>query len=210
MLPTASSSRSKQPSSSSSSSAAAADFPTKPFTRLRSSLEQSIRTATRSKKQAPPVDDFATITPKTSKGKEREDPQKDKEKHGMLRRLESKVNFRRGGRESVTPAPSPIPPAADETTHKVRLAGFASFVTPSLRQGSMSSPALHLSSQALPSPKVPACNPRLIVIDQSYPRFPVATSSRPDTKIEQQSSVANFTTSSHPMVAPYPSPRNRY
>ncbi|KAK0488943.1 STE/STE11/cdc15 protein kinase [Armillaria novae-zelandiae] len=153
MLPTASSSRSKQPSSSSSSSAAAADFPTKPLNRLRSSLEQSIRTATRSKKQAPPVDDFATITHKTSKGKEREALQKDKEKHGMLRRLESKVNFRRGGRESVTPAPSPIPPAADETTHKVRLAGFASFVTPSLRQGSMSSPALPLSSQALPSPK---------------------------------------------------------
>ncbi|KAK0467032.1 STE/STE11/cdc15 protein kinase [Desarmillaria tabescens] len=118
MPPTASSSRSKQPSSSSSSSAAAANSSTKPFTRLRSSLEQSIRTATRSKKQAPPIDDFATITPKTSKGKEREDPQKDKERHGVLRKLESKVNFRRGGRESVTPASSPIPPAADESTDK--------------------------------------------------------------------------------------------
>ncbi|KAL0953774.1 hypothetical protein HGRIS_004958 [Hohenbuehelia grisea] len=145
------------------------------FGRLRTSIGQSFRTATRSRKHAaqPSTDDFATITPKTSKGKEKakdaptpEDGHKERPK--MLRRLESKVTFRRGGRESITPAQSPIPPSpvppdpsptksrrvgGNDVEEKVRMAGFTSFVTPSLRQASMSSPALHLSSQALPSPR---------------------------------------------------------
>ncbi|GLB41928.1 putative STE STE11 cdc15 protein kinase [Lyophyllum shimeji] len=128
------------------------------FGRIRSSLEQSLRTATRSKKvAAPPVDDFATITARNSKGKEKEKPvadeppRKEKERSGMLRRLESKVTFRRADRE--TPSPLPPAPVEKDPVEKVRAAGFTSFVTPSMRQGSMSSPSLHLSSQALPSPK---------------------------------------------------------
>ncbi|KAF9047084.1 hypothetical protein BDZ89DRAFT_1127142 [Hymenopellis radicata] len=76
----------KQPSSSIQAAAESS----KPFNRIRSSLEQSLRTATRSKKQAPlPVDEFATITQNSTKGKERasEDAHKDKERtSGMLRK----------------------------------------------------------------------------------------------------------------------------
>ncbi|KAJ4469522.1 STE/STE11/cdc15 protein kinase [Lentinula aciculospora] len=147
--PAASSSRSKQPTPSSYSPTQESTI--KPFNRIRSSLEQSLRTATRSKKApAPPVDEFATVSAK-SKGKEKE-KQKEKvteEKQGMLRRLESKVNFRR-----VTPSPQPpvtVSPSPKED--KVRSAGSTSYTTPSLRMASVSSPALHLSSQALPSPK---------------------------------------------------------
>ncbi|KAF5383862.1 hypothetical protein D9615_003632 [Tricholomella constricta] len=158
--PHPSSSRSQQPSElsdvSTSTSTRASQPSTRAFGRIRSSLEQSIRTATRSKKApAPPADEFATITPRTNKGKEKEaagePPRKEKERSGMLRRLESKVTFRRAGRD--TPSPSPPMPVEKDPVEKVRAAGFTSFVTPSMRQGSMSSPSLHLSSQALPSPK---------------------------------------------------------
>ncbi|GAW00435.1 cell division control protein [Lentinula edodes] len=98
--PAASSSRSKQPTPSSHSPT---QEPTiKPFNRIRSSLEQSLRTATRSKKApAPAADEFATVSAK-SKGKEKEKHKVPEEKQGMLRRLESRVNFRR-----VTPSPQP-------------------------------------------------------------------------------------------------------
>lgn len=114
--------------------------PSRSFHKFRSSLEQSLRTATRSKKlPAPPVDEFANRTDKTKKGKEKEtqaldDSQKDRMK--MFR----KVTFRKGDRDS---------PVHDESS---RVAGHTSFITPSMRLASMSSPALHLSSQALPSP----------------------------------------------------------
>ncbi|KAF8966313.1 hypothetical protein BDZ97DRAFT_703186 [Flammula alnicola] len=164
----------------------------KAFQRLRSSLGQSLRTATRSKKSlpsAPSVDDFATFKV-TSKGKQKEkvtteDPpplngkgkEKEKEKINMLRR----VTFRR--------TPSPVLPTApasssskDARTHSKtssspqnpppngRLAGFTSFITPSMRQGSMSSPALHLSSQPIPSPR-------------SRPSIPAVSSSTADALV---------------------------
>ncbi|KAJ6610201.1 hypothetical protein B0H10DRAFT_2225214 [Mycena sp. CBHHK59/15] len=131
----------------------------KTFHRIKSSLEQSLRTATRSKKTAQPVvDDFAIIS--TGKGKERagaDDVAKEKDKTKTL------WNFRRGGRQSVTPSPSPVPPspAPDHST---------SYLTPTLRQGSMSSPALHLYSQALPSPK-------------SQPAIPASSSSTIDALV---------------------------
>ncbi|KAJ7281494.1 Pkinase-domain-containing protein [Mycena rebaudengoi] len=148
--PGASSSRlpSQQPSATLSVSTApgAPEPAPKTFHRIRSSLEQSLRTATRSKKTAQPVvGDFLTISTGVAtavgKGKERAGAAEDtKEKD------KSRWGFRRGGRQSVTPSPSPMPPSpADERT--------ARFVAPTLRQGSMSSPALHLYSQALPSPK---------------------------------------------------------
>ncbi|KAF9563140.1 hypothetical protein CPC08DRAFT_761081 [Agrocybe pediades] len=142
------------PSSSSSSAAAARSAqPTpdpvqetttnsKAFQRLKSSLEQSIRTATRSRKtaQSPTPDEFATLNASKGKGKEKEkqkederEKDKDKEKMNMLRR----VTFRK-----------PAAPKEEE-----RIAGKTSYLTPSLRLASMSSPALHLSSQPFPSPK---------------------------------------------------------
>ncbi|KAF4593894.1 hypothetical protein EYR40_008689 [Pleurotus pulmonarius] len=173
LQPQASSSRSPQPPVT-SSTPSTSDTSSKPFQRIRSSLEHSLRTATRSKKSSstlPPTDDFATLTPKTSKGKEKEtvddSTTKGKDKSRVLRRLESKVTFRRHGRDSPS-SPSPVPPSpapapfaakvkrggkeAEHDEDLVRMAGFTSFMTPSLRQASMSSPALHLSSQALPSP----------------------------------------------------------
>ncbi|KAJ7224296.1 STE/STE11/cdc15 protein kinase [Mycena pura] len=136
----------------------------KTLARIRSSLEQSLRTATRSKKTAQPVvDDYLAVS--TSKGKERvgsDAVTKDKEKTKVL------WNFRRGGRQSVTPSPSPVPPVlvTDDPSDEQ----FAGFVTPSLRQGSMSSPALHLYSQALPSPR-------------SQPAIPASSSSTSDVLV---------------------------
>jgi hypothetical protein len=118
----------------------------KTFHVIRSSLEQSLRTVTHSKKIAQPVvSDSVTITTGASKEKERaeNDEVKDKEKSSAL------WNFRRG-RQSVTPFPSPVPPNPAPELHAAQLSGY---LTPTLRQGSMSSPALHLYSQALPSPK---------------------------------------------------------
>ncbi|KAJ7066618.1 Pkinase-domain-containing protein [Mycena amicta] len=133
----------------------------KTFHRIRSSLEQSLRTATRSKKTSQPVvGDYLTISTAVNKGKERaEDVTKDKGKPSK-----ALWGFRRSGRNSVTPSPSPVPPLddLDET--------FTAFVPPSLRQGSMSSPALHLYSQALPSPK-------------SQPAIPASSSSTSDALV---------------------------
>ncbi|KAJ7612495.1 Pkinase-domain-containing protein [Mycena polygramma] len=131
------------------STAAGAPAPApKTFHRLRSSLEQSLRTATRSKKTAQPVvSDYLTVS---GKGKERagnEDVTKEKDK---AKASTSMWNFRRSGRQSVTPSHSPIPPSPvpDQSDAK-----YNAYLAPTLRQGSMSSPALHLYSQALPSPK---------------------------------------------------------
>ena len=131
----------------------------KPFQRFRSSLEQTLRTATRSRKATPP-DDITTASTSCSNGKDKaqgEDVSRDKGKSRMLQRLPSKVPFRRGARETVTPSPIPLSGSVlqenEDRRGEVRVAGFTSFQTPSLRQASISSPVLHLSSQAMPSPK---------------------------------------------------------
>lgn len=160
------------------------------FKRFRSSLEQSLKTATRSRaKVPPPINDFVTITAK-GKGKEEapEDQavavkgqEKEKNKFSMLQRLESKVGLRRTTRESTVAPTIPLDPnhinattnATGAGAHgnnpdvvtKSRQAGFTSFATPSLRQASMSSPALHLLSQEMSSPSLqfaamkPSTNP---------------------------------------------------
>ncbi|CAL1715053.1 unnamed protein product [Somion occarium] len=157
-----------QPSSSQLSTPAPPETQPKTFKRFRTSLQQSIRTATKSK--AANADGSAeehgvVINGGQGKGKERasEDQILTKEKSKSSKML-SKVSFRRtAGRESVSPSPVPPPPLTveddrtrkverDRDKQKVRQAGFTSFETPSLRQASMSSPALHLSSQAFPSP----------------------------------------------------------
>ncbi|TCD71833.1 hypothetical protein EIP91_003176 [Steccherinum ochraceum] len=136
----------------------------KTFKRLRTSLEQSLRTATKSRLKAQAgraVDEDGVINVTQGKGKEKATSEeqavpKDKPKSSML----SKVSFRlAGGRDSASPVP-PVPAGRKEATNlerdrdkdKVREAGFTSFLTPSLRQASMSSPTLHLPSQGYPSP----------------------------------------------------------
>ncbi|KAI0629135.1 hypothetical protein C8Q77DRAFT_1161317 [Trametes polyzona] len=143
----------------------------KTFSRLRSSLEHSLRTATKSKAKMPAtVDESGVLSHGAGKGKGRaseDDGPKEKEK--ARSRMLSKVSFRRPGRDVRSPSPSTVPavpPLASEERQggrgerdrdkgkdkdKVRVAGHTSFLTPSLRQASMSSPTLHLSAQPIPS-----------------------------------------------------------
>ncbi|EPQ56313.1 hypothetical protein GLOTRDRAFT_120867 [Gloeophyllum trabeum ATCC 11539] len=149
----------------------------KSFKRLRSSLEQSIRNATKSKaKSPPPVDDeFARIMAKADKGKGKEasesssaPKEKEREKSKMLRRLQSQVGFRKPGKVSTdrsdTPAATPpipgkpregnAPRVTDlDDDREDRVPGLTPFQPPSLRQASMSSPAVYLSAQPSPLPK---------------------------------------------------------
>jgi hypothetical protein len=172
--PSASSSRTPESLSPSPTADGLAQPSAKPFGKIRSQLEQTLRSATRSKTKLPslPAEDFATVNLKAHKGKERASSNDDVPKEhqegirsGVLRKWESKIGFRTR-RESITLAQSPTPsPIIGKTKDggtknvkiqerdRVRSGGLTSFVTPSLRQATMSSPALHLSSQAIPSPK---------------------------------------------------------
>ena len=138
--------------------------------RIRSSLGHGLKTGTRSKaKASPPDNDFETISAKrkdkynlSSDGIGATAYDNDKGKSGMLKRLESKVGLRRAGRNSVTCSSTPIVSSVDQgrvsTEHvnnaerhgQHRVAGWTSFITPSLRQASASSPAVHLSSHSIP------------------------------------------------------------
>ncbi|KAF9240655.1 hypothetical protein BU15DRAFT_73886 [Melanogaster broomeanus] len=216
----ASPSRSPQhPSTSSSQSSAYYDATQPPpmtFKRLRSSFEQSLKTATRSKAKTPPDhDDFATIIAKgkgTDKAKY-DDPgaqqqDKDKGRTGMLRRLESKVGLRRTGRESATTTSTPTPPYGDqrresrehvnnvEKEGQARVAGWTSFMTPSLRQASMSSPTLHLSSQATPSPN----SQPAVMVNSSSPNAGLA-SARDRTRRASIQPTTREISSPHPLTA---------
>ena len=147
--------------------------------RIRSSFEHGLKTATRSKaKVSPPDDDFETIS---ARRKDKDKPSfddigtmdhdNDKGRSGMFKRLESKVVLRRAGRNSITPSSTPTVSPANQsrvsTEHvnnaerhgQHRVAGWTSFITPSLRQASASSPAVHLSSHP-----IPPSNPQPVVI----------------------------------------------
>ncbi|KAF9075358.1 hypothetical protein BDP27DRAFT_1315932 [Rhodocollybia butyracea] len=128
-------------------------------------------TATRSKKPAAVL--AQAVDSGTSKGKEREtikenkgkSKEKDKEKpqgSGMLRRLESRVNFRRSGSGKEVAAAAVVP-------------GNVGYTTPSLRMGSMSSPALQLFSPDSPSP---SNSPIPTSPSKSRPAIPTTSSRR--------------------------------
>ncbi|KAJ7765490.1 STE/STE11/cdc15 protein kinase [Mycena maculata] len=174
--PGASSSR---PQPTLSVSVSPAKPPPKTLDRIRSSLEQSLRTATRSKKSTSRSGgDFVTLSSSSAaggKGKERaSNTSEDKEKT----KASSVWGFRRNGRASVTPSSSPIPPSPSPAIHLGHDddddddEGFHGhgYIPPTLRLGSLSSPALHLYSQALPSPK-------------SQPAIPASSSSTSDALV---------------------------
>lgn len=139
--------------------------------RIRSSFEHGLKTATRSMAKASFSDDDFEIISAKSKDKvnsmsidiDTRDHDNEKDKSGMLKRLESKVGLRRAGRNSVSLSSTPIVSPAGQSRvgaehvnnaeghGKPRVAGWTSFITPSLRQASMSSPAVHLSSHPIPS-----------------------------------------------------------
>ncbi|KAF7982548.1 hypothetical protein HWV62_27520 [Athelia sp. TMB] len=165
--PSASASTSTQASSS------AHDTAGKPFQRLRSSLESTLRTATRSRSKPVPVpasvDDFATVR---EKGKEKEKEKskergregdgergressedapkehKERERSRVLRKLESKVNFR----ASPPPKDDAEKGKGKGKEKKERAAGHTSYTTPSLRGASMSSPHLAPPPSSKPIP----------------------------------------------------------
>ncbi|KAI6164606.1 Pkinase-domain-containing protein [Pisolithus thermaeus] len=122
------------------------------FRRLRSSFGQGFRTATRSRTKVPTTvgDEFGTITVER-KAKDRtcrdetssNDQSKDKGTSNVLKRLETK---RKDNREHVDNADRAV----------TRVAGWRNFMTPALQQASASSPALHLSSQVMPSSSSPS------------------------------------------------------
>ncbi|OBZ73803.1 hypothetical protein A0H81_05896 [Grifola frondosa] len=88
----------------------------KTFSRLRSSLEQSLRTATKSKSKLPAiVDETGVLSQSETKGKGRaseDDVPKEKEK--AKSRMLSKVSFRRPGKDSSAPSPVPPPVASEQ------------------------------------------------------------------------------------------------
>ena len=166
--------------------------------RIRSSLEHGLKkTAARSRTRATsPDDDFGTISTKprdkdkpSSNDNGAKDLENEKSKSGMLERLEFKVGLRRAGRNSVTSSSTPIVSSVDKsrvsTEHvnnaerhdQSRVAGWTSFITPSLRQASASSPAVHLSSHPIPSP-----NSQQVVIVNSASNSATASSGHDRTR----------------------------
>ncbi|KAJ7623201.1 STE/STE11/cdc15 protein kinase [Roridomyces roridus] len=166
--PGASSSRLPAGTLSVSAAAGAPEPAPKTFHRIRSSLEQSLRTATRSKRTAQPVvGDFVTISAGASKGKERannDEPAKEPKSKASV------WNFRKSGRNAVTPSASPSPAVDTSEDEDDFEEPIPAFKRPTLRLGSMSSPALHLASQALPSPR-------------SQPAIPASSSSTSDALV---------------------------
>ncbi|KAF8809477.1 hypothetical protein BYT27DRAFT_7094067 [Phlegmacium glaucopus] len=182
------------PSISSSSSAKPniVETSSNTFQRFRSSLEQSLRTATRSKKlPSTPyfVEELAALA-RTAKGKEKAKHKDVEPSHKEKMNIIKRITFRRpAGQDS----PSNSTPAQDVQSNG-RIAGHTSYITPSLRQASMSSPALHTSSQALPSPK-------------SQSAVPGSSSSNTDvliTPTRQRSRKVNVQTQSPGIGGPVP------
>jgi hypothetical protein len=141
--------------------------------RIRSSLE-SIRYSTRTSRAnaaspTPTANDPSQSRNKIKKSKGTNDVTKDmtsaskkdidetKEKPNMLRRIEGRVL-----RRSAVPTSQSLAPPSTEVAKANSNLGKVdepctptnkSFVPPTLRQATMSSPALHMASQAIPSPK---------------------------------------------------------
>lgn len=135
--------------------------PEKTFKRLRSSLEQSIRSATRSRaSKGPSITELGTLSQNHNKGKERVAVEPDpKSKSRIL-----KVAFRRSGQD--LPPLSPVLAESrsgrkgkDVENVLGRSANLPSFSSPSLRQASQSSPTLHLYSHPGPASHVQTADP---------------------------------------------------
>lgn len=144
---------------------------------LRSPFEPTIRSTTRSKGKPTPLqpdldDEFATITAKRDMHADDESPQvkvtevmarEGRERIGMLKRFETKVALGRTRKESSTKntveEKDRLASQTGKDQHRFRLAGFTSFVTPSLTHASLSSPALHLPDHHHPSSNRPLISP---------------------------------------------------
>ena len=131
-----------------------------------------------------------------------------KERTGVFKRFETKVALRRTRKLSVTePPPDAASPTFDQQgedlerqdnlpveygndQHRFRLPGFTSFVTPSQRLASLSSPTIHLSSNDTPSPSSPPPSSSRPLISSPAPLSP------------KRPSVANANSPSSPSSRP--------
>jgi hypothetical protein len=126
----------------------------------------------------------------------------------MFKRFETKVALRRTRKVSATePSTTPVPPPSfnrenedserqdslpaeyGRDQNRFRFPGFTSFVTPSLRQASLSSPTVHLSSHASTSPSSPTSS-------SSPPGRPII--SPPAPLNPRRSSIANANSPASP------------
>lgn len=157
------SSQSRPPGSSSAHAPAAQDSSATVLERLRTSFEQSFRSATRSK---PPAGDgeFGTITAQGQgqninarrKGASASELAMEKGGFTVLKRLEKKAGLRYTERQSSIHSSTPISYTSDSKEHvdnadkaSARVAGWRSFMSPSLAEATVSSPTLHPLHQAL-------------------------------------------------------------
>lgn len=144
-----------------------------------------------------------------------------KERTGVFKRFETKVPLRRTRKVSVTESRSDaVPPPTfnqqgddlerqdsllaeyGKDQHRFRLPGFTSFVTPSLRLASLSSPAIHLSSNDPPSPSslLPSSSSRPLISTPAplTPKRPsVANANSPTSRLRK--------TRPAPLLPPSPS-----
>lgn len=168
------------------------------FQRLWTTLEQSLQTATRSKKLPPTpyfVDELAALG-RTAKGKEKE---KLKAIHKDKMNIIRKVTFRRG---RVSPSNST---PANHPQDKARVA----YVTPSLvRQASMSSLALHTSLQALSSPGSSSSNTDAL-ISSTRQRTRKVHTQLPEISVPLSNHSSPNTPASSSPLSRHPSPSSR-
>ena len=169
--PTSSATRSRRAHSQVIPQPSSSDSAPMTFKRLlRSPFGQTVRSVTRSQgNPTAPGNHIPSITANPGAGVNVTEPvaKEDgaKERTGVLKRLET--NLRRARKVSVAEAPSDALPGEDferednlspqdgKDQHRHRLRRFTSFVTPSLRLASLSSPAVHLTSDDSPPPSSP-------------------------------------------------------
>ena len=135
------------------------DIQLRTFKRFRSSLEQSIRAATRSRSNkhstssvSADVNGPSANSTTMSKGKEKEDVVVTEESSKVKPKILPKVSFKLMTRDGAGPSSGTRKGHShkrSEQSPAAREPGSASYLTPSLRLASLSSPALHLYSQAV-------------------------------------------------------------
>lgn len=146
-------------SSKASKPAANPDIQLRTFKRIRSSLEQSIRAATRTTRSnkhstssvSADANGLSTASTTMSNGKEREGVIITEESTKAKNKMLPKVTFKLMTRDGAGPSSATRKGHSHKRSEQLpaREPGSASYLTPSLRMASLSSPALHLHSQAV-------------------------------------------------------------
>ena len=157
------------------------DIQLRTFKRFKSSLEQSIRAATRSRSNkhstssvSADANGLSTTSATMSKGREKEDIIVAEESAKVKTKMLPKVTFKLMTRDGAGPSSATRKTHAHKRSEPLpaREPGSTSYLTPSLRLASLSSPALHLYSQTIsdeaPDPEIvsPTSNVGILVSPQ--------------------------------------------